>query len=688
MGNKAAQSATYTQKATESMTSVSSQRINILNQSLTVQTQNTARLQREYQKLSVQQGASIRSLNKLERQINVSQKKEYDYAAAIAKTKAELQKASVQERLNAAAIAKKEAAIRKMAIENVKAEKSSHAFARAWGTIRNVAIVGGVVSLVKNITTAADKQTTLNARLRLMTNSLEEADELQERIYQSAQKSRASYSSTADMVGKFGTLAPGAFSNSAEIVDFAEQINKHLTLSGATGAGGDAAILQLTQALGSGVLRGEELNSVLEQTPTIAQAIAEYMGVSVAKMRELASNGAVTAETVKNALLSTTDETNAKFAEMPMTFSQLWQSGINAVQQAAMPFLQILSSGATKIHDNWDTIAPILTGVAAAAGVVALALGVQAAATWIANAANRAFIAGLLTNPLTWIAVAIGVVVAAIYKWIQSVGGISVAWLIAKNYVLSAWDAIQIGFMTGVFAVQNWLDNMALKFRMVGVNIANAVGDMKVAVLTIIENMVNGAIGLLNDFIGSVNKIPGVAIEFIDKVSFAADAAAKNEAEKYTRASELSNLQAQAEASAAEREAKISNMKAEANARKADRLSGIAAAKAEAKAAGTQGNAGESGIPAYQGDIDKVGSVGKIKNIEGDVKLSDEDIKIYRDLAERRYMNNIELQTMAPQIHVSIPESAAKNLTANDIADKLKAILIEQAAAGTAVSHG
>ena len=94
-----------------------------------------------------------------------------------------------------------------------------------------------------------------------------------------------------------------------------------------------------------------------------------------------------------------------------------------------------------------------------------------------------------------------------------------------------------------------------------------------------------------------------------------------------------------------------------------------------------------SSIPTVDnlGDIGKVGKVGKI---EDDVKLSDEDIKIYRDLAERRYMNNIELQTMAPQIHVSIPESAAKNLTASDIADKLKAILIEQAAAGTAVSHG
>lgn len=94
-------------------------------------------------------------------------------------------------------------------------------------------------------------------------------------------------------------------------------------------------------------------------------------------------------------------------------------------------------------------------------------------------------------------------------------------------------------------------------------------------------------------------------------------------------------------------------------------------------------------IPAYQGqNIDKVGSVGRVKNIEGDVNLSDEDLRLYRDLAERRYMNRVELQTLAPQITVSIPESAAKNLTSQDIADKLKAILIQQQAAHTAVSHG
>lgn len=567
-----------------------------------------------------------------------------------------------------------------------KTEETQSKWSKLVNTVENAAIVTGGVTLIKNIAAAADQQSTLNARLNMMTSSLEESAALQERIYKAAQRSRGFYNSTAGMVGKFGTLAPDAFNSNAEIVDFAEQINKHIALSGASGSAADGTILQLTQALGSGVLRGEELNSVLEQTPTIAQAIAEYMGMSVGEMRELASDGAITADVVKNALLATAEETNARFEQMPMTFAQLWTSGLNAVQQAAMPVLQAVAKGATLIHDNWGTIAPVLAGVAAAAGVVAIALAAQAAATWIAKAANDGLVASLLANPLTWIAVLIGVVVAAIVRWIQSVGGISVAWLIAKNYILSAWSAIQIGTMTAVFAVQNWLDMMNLKFQTVGVSIANAVGDMKVNVLTLIQDMVNGAIDLLNDFISSVNKIPGVAIDLVDKVTFAASAATENEAAKSARASELKGLQAQVEANKASREAQISQMKAEAEAQKAERLAGIAAAKEQAQAAGEEAGGGSGDNQG--GELDKVGTVGKVKSIDGDVKLSDEDIKLYRDLAERRYMNNVELQTLAPNITINVPKGAGGNINEQDLANKLKAILIQQRAAHTAVSHG
>ncbi len=578
--------------------------------------------------------------------------------------------------------------IQKQQNYNKKVEDTQSKWSKVLKTIRNASVITGAIALVKNITSAADQQSTLNARIDMMNDGLQSTAELQKMIYQAAQNSRGSYNNTAEMVGKFGTLAPDAFDSSAETVKFAEQINKHLTLSGATGAGGDAAILQLTQALGSGTLRGEELNSILEQTPTIAQTIAKYMGVNIAKMRELASEGKITANVVKNALFATAEETNAKFEEMPMTFSQLWQSGINAVQQAAMPFLQTLAKGATLIHDNWDTIAPVLMGVAAAAGAAAIALGAQAAAAWIAKAANDGLVASLLANPLTWIAIGIGVVVGLIYKWIQSVGGLTIAWLIAKNYILTASSDMQIKLMSFVFNVQNFLDSMNLKFVTVGYSIAGAVGDMKVNVLTHIQDMVNGAIDLLNDFISSVNKIPGVGIELIDKVTFAASAAAHNEAAKSIMAKDLAALQEEVKSNEAKRAAQLSHMEAKAAAEETHRLAEIARKRYENDQIGAEGE-NDFNIEDYvPKEIDKVGSVGSVKNVEGDVNLADEDLKLYRDLAERRYMNKLELKTLAPNINVTLPAGAGGNLTADDVADKIRLMLIQEMASGTAVSHG
>ncbi len=694
MSGKASDSISAMGNATQTMTDAASQRISVLTQSLSAQVRETRRLQKEYSVLSGQAGTSQKALTKLRNQISQSQKQEYSYSMAIAKTRQELQKASVQEELNRAAILKKEAALKK-AEESLKrtqkASESESSLNKMWSSLRNAAVMTGGIKLVKDIMSAADQQSALNARIHMMNDGLQTTEELQKRIYQAAQASRGSYNNTAGMVGKFGTLAPDAFNSSQEIVDFAEQINKHLTLSGASGAGADAAVLQLTQALSAGVLRGEELNSVLEQAPTIAQTIAEYMGVNIGKMRELASEGKITADVVKNALFSAAEETNAKFAEIPMTFAQLWQSGMNAVQQASMPALQAIAKGAALIYNNWDKVAPVLLGVAAAAGIVAVALGAQAAAAWIAKKANTELMASLLANPLTWVALGIGVVVALIYRWIQAVGGMTVAWLIFKNYILTVWDEIELSYMAGYFAVQSWMTNMYVKMYTIGANIGDAMGDMKVNVLTHIEGMVNGAINLLNSFINAVNAIPGVAIGAISQVSFAASASAKNEASKAARASNVAALNAAAEKDAAQRERYLSSLERQAERNRMERLAGIASAKAASNAAGASSGAGSAGIPGYSGkgagNIGKVGSVGNVKNVEGEISLADEDMKLYRDLAERRYMNQVELKTLAPNINVTLPAGASGQMKPQDVADYIKKMLIEQMNSHTALSH-
>ena len=175
---------------------------------------------------------------------------------------------------------------------------------------------------IKQVIDLSDTLTQTTARLDMMNDGLQTTEELQQMIFQAAQRSRGEYQSTADAVSKMGIMAGDAFNSNQELVAFAEQLNKQFTIAGTSQEGISAAMLQLTQAMGSGVLRGEELNSVFEQAPTIIQTIADYLDVPIGQIRDMAADGQLTAEIVKNALLSAADETNAKFEEMPMTFGR------------------------------------------------------------------------------------------------------------------------------------------------------------------------------------------------------------------------------------------------------------------------------------------------------------------------------------------------------------------------------
>jgi tape measure domain-containing protein len=523
---------------------------------------------------------------------------------------------------------------------------------------------------VKKIVELADGMTTTRARLDLMNDGLQTTAELQDMIMKSANRSRAAYSTTADAVAKMGIMAGDAFSSNEELIAFSELINKQFTIAGTSAAGIDAAMLQLTQAMSSGVLRGEELNSVFEQAPTIIQTIADYLGVPIGKIREMAAEGQITSTIVKNAMLASADEINAKFAAMPMTFSQVWTIAKNIALEAFTPVLALIGQGAQWIYDNWSMIAPVFWGLAAAALGYAVALGIQTAATWIANGAAQAFFTTLLTNPLFWIALAIGVVVAAIYKWVQSVGGLKVAWLICVNAVLTAWDWVKIGFMTGVYFVMNLWNRLQLAFYTASVNIQNFMGDMKAGVLTILQNMVNGAIDIINGFINTLNKIPGVSIDAIEKVTFGTTAQMENDAAKQARAADLAAYQDQINSQIAERDSALSAMKAEARAATAQRETEIAAAKAESAAAGNGST--EPDWSAYAntdpGDIGNVDRVGSVGSIDEDVNIADEDLKFLRDVAEMRYVQNFV--TLTPT--VAVDAKISEKVDVDEVVDKIE----------------
>lgn len=371
---------------------------------------------------------------------------------------------------------------------------------------------------VSKMVALSDSMTQTTARLNLMNDGLQTTEELQDKIFASAQRSRTEYLATADIVAKLGQRAGDAFNSNDETIAFAENLNKMFVIAGASQQEIASASLQLTQALGSGVLRGEELNAVFESAPNVIQAIADYLDVPIGKIREMASDGEITAGIVKNALLGATDEINAQFESMPMTWGQVWTGVMNELVYASQPILEFISL----LAQNWEILEPIVIAVATAVGlytaalliynaisaisamkasVHAAALMMESGATFAATAAQYGFNAALLACPITWILLIIIAVIAAIYAVVAAINKVTGSTLSATGIICGAiaaagafiWNII-VGVVNAVIGIGVELWNLIAVFANFFANVFN---DPVGAIINLFSGMFDFILGIV-----------------------------------------------------------------------------------------------------------------------------------------------------------------------------------------------
>lgn len=534
-------------------------------------------------------------------------------------------------------------------------------------------LVASYVSIqgLKKAVDLSDSLVSMRARLDRMNDGLQTTQELETMIYQSAQRSRGSFTDTMGLVSQLGTMAGDAFNSSKEIVQFAEQLNKQLALSGASGQSAQAAILQLEQGLASGVLRGDELNSVMEQAPALAKSIADYMQVSVGQLREMGSKGQITADIVKNALFAAAKDTNAEFEKTPMTWAQVWTVASNTAVRALDPLLTAINW----VANNLDVAIPLVISLGSAFGVLLIAANwtnILATATKTAASMQAFYNAVMAANPIALTAAAVLVLVAALYGGVAAFNKLTGSSISATGIITGAFttmgavalNTFVVPVWNGFAALINFFLNSTDNF---GQSFTIMLNDLYISFLQWVQGIAQALEKL-------VQKIPviGEYFGFTEGLGF----------NSYVEQKKKENQNRKNSMGWTDYMKPIENFDL-GKSYKAGYNWGANLGKSGLMGTGT----GELEIPQAADVKDLLGNIDKnTGKIAKTVDLSDEQIKMLVDVAERKYVNNVNLTSQTPMITVQGQNTGDTEKDARNLADTLRDVLVDLMNAGSTVT--
>ena len=558
-------------------------------------------------------------------------------------------------------------------------------------------IKGTIASLAAGFTVKfAVEQTDLyasnQARLGLINDGMQTQAELQQKIYAAAQRSRGEYNAMVDSVAKLGLLAGDAFGSNNEMIAFTEQLNKAFTISGATTENRNAAMLQLTQAMAAGRLMGDEYVSIMENAPMVIDAIAKYTGKTKGELKELSSEGYITADMIKNALFAATDDINAKFEKMPKTFGSVWTQITNF---ATMKFGSLMErvNGFLNSGTGAAMVSGITSGIAFIADGITWILDlIQASGDFVVQnwGIIQPILAGATVVLLYWAATLIPGVTTKLWGMISPILGQAAAWAVANPAIFAVGAAVAglvvmlnyfgvtadqvVGFVVGLFyglgaAVYNVVALMVNPFIMFAEFVSNVFNHPLYSAKKLFVDFANGVLDILADVANAIDWVFG---------SNLADAVTGWQTgltdwlgempEGYKVLDKMERLD-------------IGNFAKQGYTAGSDFANGIMSG-----AAGLFGNDDPFGIGGigttgdFAGtmktpDIGKVGEVGKINS---DVNIADEDLQLMKDVAEMRYVQNFV--TLTPT--VAMNAQVSERVDIDELTGRVADVLIEEVAAG------